>query len=158
MKIKQACAVSVVAASALLAACGSPQQTASPATYPATSSAPAYAGFGVVESIQAVSTGQTSSGGIGLGTVAGGVVGGVLGNQVGGGRGRDVATAAGVIGGAVVGHQMEKNSRQASAAQSAYQVGIRMDNGTYQTVVQESVADLTIGSRVRIENGRAYRY
>src|SRR5216683_3155350 len=37
------------------------------------------------------------------GAVVGAIVGGVLGHQVGGGRGRDVATAGGAVAGAVVG-------------------------------------------------------
>jgi outer membrane lipoprotein SlyB len=159
MKTNHSIAATALVAATLLAGCGSPQTGSlnGPGTpqNPTPTSA-AISGFGVVESIQAVNTANTSSGGIGLGTVAGGVVGGVLGSQVGGGRGRDAATAAGVVGGAVIGHQMEKN-RQVAAA-PAYQVGVRLDNGTYQTIVQDTVADLTIGSRVRIENGRAYRY
>ncbi|MGE4241438.1 beta/gamma crystallin-related protein [Ramlibacter sp.] len=38
--------------------------------------------------------------------IAGAVIGGILGHQIGGGSGKDVATAAGVIGGAVVGNNM----------------------------------------------------
>jgi outer membrane lipoprotein SlyB len=101
-----------------------------------------------------VNTSDQSSG-ISPGAVVGGVVGGVLGNQVGSGRGRTAATAAGAVGGAVVGNQIEKANRQPTAM---YQVGVRLDNGSYQTVVQDSVADLSVGNRVRIENGRAYRY
>jgi len=37
------------------------------------------------------------------GAIIGGVLGGVLGHQIGGGRGRDVATGIGAVGGAVVG-------------------------------------------------------
>jgi outer membrane lipoprotein SlyB len=163
MKTNHSIAASAIAAAVMLTACGSPQQPSingpqyPTSSYPTTSTTTATAGFGVVESIQAVNTTNTSSGGIGLGTVAGGVVGGVLGSQVGGGRGKDAATVAGAVGGAVVGHQIENRNRQATAGQ-AYQVGVRLDNGTYQTFVQDSVADLTIGSRVRIENGRAFRY
>jgi outer membrane lipoprotein SlyB len=159
MKINHSIAATAFIATALLAACSTPQQTTPTSPYPA-SSTTSSTGFGVVDSIQAVNaTANTSSGGIGLGTVAGGVVGGVLGNQVGGGRGRDAATVAGAVGGAVVGNQIENRNRQQQAsAQQMYQVGIRLDNGSYQTVVQDSVADLSIGSRVRLENGRAYRY
>jgi len=38
------------------------------------------------------------------------VAGGILGNQVGGGNGRTVATAAGAIAGAIVGDRMEDNN------------------------------------------------
>lgn len=149
----------VLASSTILIGCSSPQQPVASQPYPQSypSTAPVYStSYGVVDSIQAVNTGATSSGGIGVGAVTGGVVGGVLGNQVGSGDGRKAATAAGAIGGAIVGHQIQNRNR-ANQAQ-AYQVGVRLDNGTYQTVTQESVADIGIGSRVRIENGRAYRY
>jgi outer membrane lipoprotein SlyB len=120
-------------------------------TYPATS--PAYgSSYGTVESIQLVQ--GATNGGIGAGAVVGGVVGGLLGNQVGGGSGKKAATVAGVIGGAMVGHQMERNTQ----ARNAYQLGIRMDNGSYRTVTQESAAELQVGARVRVENDRAYRY
>ena len=39
------------------------------------------------------------------GTILGGVVGGLLGSQVGGGRGRDVAIAAGAVTGGVIGRE-----------------------------------------------------
>ena len=47
--------------------------------------------------------------GSGAGAVVGGVLGGVLGHQVGGGRGKDVATVAGALGGALIGNEVEKN-------------------------------------------------
>ncbi len=155
-------AASLLTSGALLLGCSSPQQPVAsqpyPQTYPSTS--PAYsASYGVVDSIQAVNPGPTSSsGGIGLGAVTGGVVGGVLGNQVGSGDGRRAATAAGAIGGAIAGHQIQQHRRASQAQASAYQIGVRLDNGTYQTVTQDNVADIGVGSRVRIENGRAYRY
>lgn len=119
-------------------------------TYPATS--PSYAQYGTVDSIHMRQ--NAASNGVGVGAVAGGVVGGLLGNQVGGGRGRKAATVAGVIGGAMIGHEMERNAQ----GRDAYQIGVRLDNGSYQTIVQDSVADLQIGSRVRVENNRVYRY
>ena len=38
--------------------------------------------------------------------IAGALIGGILGHQVGGGSGRDIATAGGVVAGAVVGSRM----------------------------------------------------
>jgi outer membrane lipoprotein SlyB len=108
----------------------------------------------VVDSIQVVNTAGGNNG-IGAGTVIGALAGGILGNQVGGGTGRAVATAAGAVGGAVVGNQVEQRNRQGG---TAYQIGVRLDNGTYQTFTQESVGDMNIGNRVRVENGRVYRY
>lgn len=150
-------AASVLSATALLAGCGTPNYGNTGTPYPASSisaGAPATTAFGVVQSIQAVNTG-TSTGGLNAGTVVGGVVGGLLGNQIGGGTGRGVATAAGVVGGALAGNQIQKS---AQAPGTAYQVGVRLDNGSYQTITQDSVADLSVGSRVRVDNGRVYRY
>ncbi|HCE08240.1 MAG TPA: hypothetical protein DEQ40_06495, partial [Oxalobacteraceae bacterium] len=79
----------------------------------------------------------------------------VLGNQVGGGSGRTAATAAGIVGGALAGNEIERrrdNTRQ------LYQIGIRLQDGGYQTVTQDTITDLRVGDRVRIENGHAYRY
>lgn len=132
-----------------------PSGTSPSRPYPASSPSYAYS-YGTVDSIQVVQ-GQgapVANNGIGLGTVVGGVVGGLLGNQVGSGSGRKAATVAGVVGGAVVGNQMEQRNGH---ARDAYQVGVRMDNGSYRTVVQDNVADLYVGGRVRIENDRAYR-
>src|SRR5262245_39806246 len=50
---------------------------------------------GVVQSVREI---KQQGEGTGAGAVVGGVVGGVLGHQVGGGRGKDVATAVGVVG------------------------------------------------------------
>ncbi|HYC42887.1 MAG TPA: glycine zipper 2TM domain-containing protein [Noviherbaspirillum sp.] len=159
MKTPQHAPAAVLAA-VLTAGCASPGQhypvvgpsyPAPVQTYPATSSAYG-ASYGTVESIQLVQSGANE--GIGTGAVVGGVVGGLLGNQVGGGRGKKAATVAGVIGGAMVGHQIERNAQP----RNGYQLGIRMDNGAYRTVMQENVADLHVGVRVRVENDRAYRY
>jgi outer membrane lipoprotein SlyB len=158
MKMHHTLIAAALSASAFLAGCaapGYPSASSQPQPYPAPSSSQGYySSYGVVDSIQLVNT-SGSSGGIGAGAVIGGVVGGLLGNQVGGGTGRTVATAAGAVGGAVVGNQIEQRNK---APASAYQIGVRLDNGTYQTIMQESVADLSVGSRVRIENGRAFRY
>lgn len=112
--------------------------------------------YGVIDAIEV--TGGEVDGiagtGVGAGAVIGGVVGGVLGHQVGGGSGQDIATAAGVVGGAVVGHQIEKSTKQ----QQAYRIQVRLENGNYQTVTQDSIGDFRVGDRVRIENGRLYRY
>jgi outer membrane lipoprotein SlyB len=57
----------------------------------------------------------------------------------------------------MVGHEIEQRNAQAQT-RDVYQIGVRMNNGTYQTITQESVGDLHVGARVRIENNRAYRY
>lgn len=159
MKTNRIAITALLAASTFVAGCAAPgyPQASSPypSSYPASSGQQGvYASYGVVDSIQAVNT-QSGPGGIGAGTVIGGLVGGLLGNQVGGGTGRGLATAAGAIGGAVVGNQVERRTNQGEAA---YQIGVRLDNGSYQTYTQESIGDLNIGNRVRVDNGRVYRY
>ena len=49
-----------------------------------------------------------------IGTIIGGVAGGVIGHQVGGGRGKDLATVGGAIIGSIVGHNMSKKQRRNS--------------------------------------------
>lgn len=124
--------------------------TSTSSSYPAAGSVSSATGYGVVQAIDVVPA-QQSSGGMGLGTAAGAVVGGVLGNQVGSGRGRTAATIAGAAGGALAGNSMERNARGGSS--QVYRVAIRMDNGSMQTVTQESAPAVQVGDRVRLDNG-----
>jgi len=110
--------------------------------------------YGVVDSIQVVQGGAAA--GPGLGTVAGVVVGGLLGNRIGSGGGRAAATVAGAVGGGLVGNNIEGRTR--AAGPDMYQIGVRLDNGAYQSVTQDSATNLGVGSRVRLENGRVFRY
>lgn len=57
---------------------------------------------------QTVYTGQQATGG---GAVLGAIAGGAAGNAIGGGSGRAAATALGLIGGALLGNQIEGNGR-----------------------------------------------
>lgn len=118
-------------------------------------SSQAYDTYGVIDTIRVIRVGNESSSG--AGAVIGGVVGGVLGNQVGSGNGRAAATAAGVVGGALAGNAIERNNNNGQT-RDAYQIGVRLDNGSYQTITQDSVTDLRVGSRVHIQNDRVYRY
>jgi uncharacterized protein YcfJ len=43
------------------------------------------------------------------GAIVGGAVGGIIGHQIGDGRGRDIATGVGIIGGAAVGANVGRN-------------------------------------------------
>ncbi|MFT5533259.1 MAG: outer membrane lipoprotein SlyB [Burkholderiaceae bacterium] len=160
MKTTTTLAVTALFASSLLAGCATPyQQSNNSQSYPQSSSQgynnqQGYSTqYGVIDSIQV--SRAANSGGPGAGAVIGGLVGGLLGNQVGGGTGRAVATAAGVVGGAVVGNQVEQNR---SAGREVYQVNVRLDNGQYEAITQDNVNDLRVGNRVRVENGRVYRY
>lgn len=108
--------------------------------------AAACAACGTVESVRLIERQGSSSG---LGAVAGGVAGAILGNQVGGGSGRTVMTIAGGAGGAYVGNEVEKNSKRSSA----YQIKVRMADGSMQTLTQREVPNVNSGDRVRISNG-----
>ena len=147
----------VVAGIVVLGGCatGNPYSASRPDnSYPNASNSPRYiSAYGVVDSINPIASNNS---GIGIGTVIGGVVGGVLGNQVGGGNGKSVATAAGAVGGAMVGHEMEKNRNNANS--TAYQIGVRLDNGNYENFNQAQIGNLRVGDRVRIDNGRVSRY
>ena len=110
-------------------------------------------GYGTIDSIQAVRSGGGTSGG---GAVVGGLVGALVGNQVGSGSGRTAATIAGAVGGAALGNNVEANRN--AGGQDMYQINIRLDNGEYRSVTQDSVYDLRVGNRVRMVDGRVYRY
>jgi outer membrane lipoprotein SlyB len=127
-----------------VAACGTTETfpgTAADAT-PQVSYQP---GYGVVQSVAVVESPDRR--GIGAGAVAGGVVGAILGSQVGHGTGRAAATVAGAGGGAYVGHQIERRTRTADA----YQLTLRMDDGTTQNIIQDN-REFQVGDRVQITN------
>ncbi|MDO8207661.1 MAG: glycine zipper 2TM domain-containing protein [Gallionella sp.] len=144
MKTSNLVLATILATAALMSGCANTD------TRPVSSQYSSSVAYGVIDSIETTSGG---SGDIGAGAIIGGVVGGVLGHQVGGGSGQDVATVAGVVGGAVVGHQVEKQNRQ----QDAYRIRVRLERGGYETVTQ-SISDLRVGDRVRIENNHVSRY
>jgi uncharacterized protein YcfJ len=50
-----------------------------------------------------------------IGTGVGAVAGGVLGNQVGGGKGKTLATVGGAVAGGYVGNQVQKNHQNKNA-------------------------------------------
>jgi outer membrane lipoprotein SlyB len=110
-------------------------------------------GYGTIDSIQVVRGSASTSGG---GAVVGGLVGALVGNQIGSGSGRTAATVAGGVAGAALGNNVEAN-RNANGV-DMYQINIRMDNGEYRSITQDSVYDLRVGNRVRMVDGRVYRY
>lgn len=116
------------------------------------SSAPVQ-GSGTIDSIQVVQGKAPTGGG---GAIIGGLVGALAGNQIGSGGGRAAATIAGGVGGALVGNNVEAN--RSNNAPEMYQINIHMENGDFRSVTQDTVGDLHVGNRVRIVDGRAYRY
>ncbi|MFS8085783.1 MAG: glycine zipper 2TM domain-containing protein [Acidobacteriota bacterium] len=109
--------------------------------------------FGVIDAIEVVGT-RSGDSNVAAGTILGGIVGGVLCHQIGSGRGNDVATVAGAIGGAVVGHEIAANR----SAGSTYRISVRLDNGSYQTFLQDDLDTLRVGDRIQINNDRVSRY
>ena len=151
MKTTQTLAAIIVASTALLTGCASTSQNDNGNYNHSASNA--NMGYGTIDSIQVTrEKGSTS----GAGAVVGGLVGALVGNQVGSGNGRAAATVAGAVGGAALGNNVESNRNQ--NGQDMYQISIRLDNGDYRTVVQDSVYDLRVGNRVRVVDGRVYRY
>jgi outer membrane lipoprotein SlyB len=89
--------------------------------------------------------------GTGVGAVAGGVLGGVVGHQIGDGDGQKVATAAGAIGGAVLGNKIERDRKEHVVG---YRIHVRLENGETRTFQQSQLSGLGVGSRVRVEGGQ----
>ena len=84
-----------------------------------------------------------------LGTIGGGIVGVLLGSQIGDGKGRTAAQIAGALGGAYAGHAIEGNVRKTKH----YEVLVRMQNGTAQTVAFAAEPDYRVGDKVKINDG-----
>ena len=108
-------------------------------------------GYGYVDRIEVVQKGATTNV---AGTVIGGVIGGLIGSQIGSGSGRTAATIAGAGAGAVAGNVIQGRRR---ADNEAFRVSVRLDNGSYQTVMQEDLNDLQTGDRVRLDGNRVTR-
>ncbi|MFC0168836.1 glycine zipper 2TM domain-containing protein [Pseudoduganella danionis] len=150
MRTKSTTLSLLLASAALLGGCASNQPAVQQGYYANQSDA---ASYGTVDAIKVVAVNNSNSG---AGAVAGGVVGALLGNQVGSGSGRTAATVAGAVGGAVVGNNIE--SQRKAQTRQQYQISVRMDNGDYRIVNQDALDDLRVGNRVRLIDGRVYRY
>jgi outer membrane lipoprotein SlyB len=156
MKSTHTIAAILVAGTALLTGCASTTSTPYDTRYDGGGggyNTNVSSGYGTIDSIQVV-RGQARTNG--SGAVVGGLVGALVGNQVGSGSGRTAATVAGGVAGAAIGNNVEAN-RNANGV-DMYQINIRMDNGEYRAVTQDSVYDLRVGNRVRMVDGRVYRY
>lgn len=95
--------------------------------------------------VQAVQEVKEKGQGSGLGAIGGAVVGGLLGNQVGGGNGKKVMTVVGAVGGGLAGHEAEKHVR----ATTAYDVQVRMEDGSVRTF--RRTEPLSLGTRVTVD-------
>jgi outer membrane lipoprotein SlyB len=118
-----------------------------PAVAAGSSSSKTCADCGVIEDIRTVEQEGDASG---IGAVAGGVAGGLLGHQVGEGRGKDVATIAGVAGGAYAGHTIEKKMKKTKH----YEITVRMHDGSSRVVSQSEEPRFAIGDPVKVVDGQ----
>ena len=107
--------------------------------------------YGTVTDIDIVESKGRASGG---GAVLGAVVGGVIGHQLGSGRGNDVATGVGVVGGAVAGNQIEKNNR---SGEEVYRVTVRFEDGDKRKYDYRDLNGLRVGDKVKVEDGQLYQ-
>ena len=156
MKSTTTIAALIIASTAVLSGCASTTTSTpynGPAGYNTATHRNVSSGYGTIDSIQVV---RGSGGTTGGGAVVGGLVGALVGNQVGSGNGRTAATVAGAVGGAAIGNSVEANRN--AGGQDMYQINIRLDNGEYRSITQDSVYDLRVGNRVRMVDGRVYRY
>lgn len=124
---------------------GTPQHAAQPMP-PVAAAAPVCQACGKVEGVRTVEVEGKPSG---VGVVAGAVVGGLLGNQVGGGKGKTLATVAGAVGGGYAGNEIEKRARK----YVMYDVDVRMENGERHSFRYEAAPPWHPGDRVRVVNG-----
>lgn len=99
---------------------------------------------GTVRDIRPVEREERTSG---VGAVVGAIVGGVAGRQVGGGRGRDIATVAGAVGGAVVGNEVEQRRND---DETVYDVRVRMEDGSERVVTVADAGALRVGDPVTV--------
>lgn len=104
---------------------------------------------GTVRSITEVNEGGRRS--TGAGAVLGAIIGGVAGHQVGGGTGQDIATAAGAVGGAIAGNEIEKNRRGNDVV---YDVRVRMESGSERVITVADTRGLRPGDEVIVDGNQ----
>ena len=141
----------------LLSACATQQQQQQPMNAPVYSpsrnTAGAAMGYGVVRSIESIGT--TNDQARGGGAVVGGIVGAVIGRQFAdSNHGKNVGTVAGAVGGALIGNEIEKNARR---DQQGVRVNVQLDQGGVRAFDFQSIGELRVGDRVRIEGSQLYR-
>lgn len=83
---------------------------------------------------------------LGLGTIVGGIAGGYGANNIGKGKGQDVATIAGAIAGAVAGNMIENRLTQ----KNGQLVTVHLNDGSTVEITQPTNLNLSIGASVRV--------
>ena len=136
-----------VSALTLIAACSSNPPRSDPyANAPSASSMATQ--YGNVSNIEIVSSASRGAGG----AVLGAVIGAVIGNQIGSGSGRAAATGVGAVGGAIIGNNIQKRNES-----DVYRISVRLDSGNTAQYDYQSIDDLRVGDRVRIDGGQMHR-
>ncbi len=95
--------------------------------------------------VTAVNVGEKRGEGNALGVIAGGAAGGLLGHQVGGGKGKTLATIAGAVGGAYAG----KKIQESATATKVWNVDVEYDNGQRRTFSFDRDPGIQRGDRVK---------
>jgi outer membrane lipoprotein SlyB len=107
---------------------------------------------GIVTRINTVASGRTAP--AATGAILGGIVGAVAGHEIsdhtGGSKGnQNVAAAAGAVGGALAGNQIQKN-----VTSDTFDITVRMDDGRTVVVNQRDLGGIRENTYVRVVNGR----
>lgn len=123
--------------------------------YPSNTGSNSYVEYGRVTNVEVIRV-QNPNQTNGAGAVIGGLAGAVIGHQFGGGSGRDLATIAGGVGGAVAGNAIQRNANT-QGGYDTYRVSVQTENGNFRSYDLSSANDFRTGDRVRIQNGQLYR-
>jgi outer membrane lipoprotein SlyB len=121
---------------------------AKPDTDFASNEAPVCADCGTISSIEK----KTEEGeGSGAGAVTGAVLGGVAGREIvhGDRDKRNIAGVVGAIAGGYAGHKIEEKAR----SKTYYRVSVRMEDDRTETVTLNSAEGLSVGQKVRVQDG-----
>lgn len=107
--------------------------------------------MGVVESVRSVKLEGTKTP---IGTVAGAAVGGVAGNSIGKGDDNIIGAVIGAVVGGLAGAAIEEGITR----KDAFEITVKLDNGTLIAIVQEADEQFKAGDKVRlIDSGGATR-
>lgn len=107
---------------------------------------------GIVTRINQVASGRTAPSA--TGAILGGLVGAVAGHEIsdhtGGSKGnQNIAAAAGAVGGALAGNQIQKN-----VTSDTFDISVRMDDGRTVVVNQRDLGGIRENTYVRVVNGK----
>jgi len=95
--------------------------------------------------VTAVTVAEKSGESNAVGVIAGGVAGAVLGHQIGSGRGKDLATIAGALGGAFAGKKIQENAN----ARKVWTVSVQYPDGHSAAFDFDNDPGFVVGDNVR---------